>query len=91
MFLHKRHKFPTDVIICWNYLFLARALEQETDPVRKAEIIEAIRNKSVVTWRHFNLYGEFDFSDEKMMDSIGLTSPKSPPSLKLIKRNSAML
>lgn len=61
-----------NVIICWNYLFLARALEQETDPVRKAQIIEAIRNGSVATWRHFNLHGEFDFSDEKMIGSIGL-------------------
>ena len=61
-----------NVIICWNYLFLARALEQETDPVRKAQIIEAIRNGSVGTWRHFNLHGEFDFSDEKMIDSIEL-------------------
>jgi len=68
-----------NVIICWNYLFLARALEQETDPVRKAEIIEAIRNGSVATWRHFNLHGEFDFSDEKMIDSIGLTEPKTSP------------
>jgi len=26
----------------------------------------------VATWRHFNLHREFDFSDEKMIDSIGL-------------------
>ena len=75
-----------NVIVCWNYLFLARALEQESDPVRKAQIIEAIRNGSVATWRHFNLHGEFDFSDEKMIDSIGLLLgalrrvPENPPS-----------
>jgi TnpA family transposase len=68
-----------NVIICWNYLFLARALEQETDPERKEKVIEAIRNGSVATWRHFNLHGEFDFSDEKMVDSVGLISTKTPP------------
>jgi TnpA family transposase len=81
-----------NVIICWNYLFLTRASEQETDPVRKAELIEAIRNGSVATWRHFNLHGEFDFSEEKMTDSVGLTSPKKSASMeKLINRNHRML
>jgi hypothetical protein len=27
---------------------------------------------------HFNLHGEFDFSPERMVDSIGLWSPKDP-------------
>jgi hypothetical protein len=27
-------------------------------------------------WGHFNFNGEFDFSDEKMVDSIGLKLPK---------------
>jgi TnpA family transposase len=71
-----------NVITCWNYLFLTRVLDQETDPARKAELIEAVRNGSVATWRHFNLHGEFDFSDEKMIDSVGLTNPKNQPPLK---------
>ncbi|MDD5035515.1 MAG: hypothetical protein PHE55_12240 [Methylococcaceae bacterium] len=39
-------------------------------------MLEAIRNGSVVTWRHFNLHGEFDFSDERMVDSVGLMIPE---------------
>jgi hypothetical protein len=32
-----------------------------------------------VTWQHFNLHGEFDFSDEQMVDAMGLAaSPKNP-------------
>ena len=32
----------------------------------------------MATWKHVNLHGEYDFSDEKMMDSIGLeTTPKN--------------
>jgi TnpA family transposase len=65
-----------NAIICWNYLFLTRALAEETDETRKAELIEAIRNGSVVTWQHFNLHGEFDFSDDRMLDSFGLIDPK---------------
>ena len=67
-----------NAIICWNYLFLTRALEQELDPARKAELIDAIRNGSVTAWRHFNLHGEFDFSEDKMVDSVGLVSQQSP-------------
>jgi hypothetical protein len=41
-------------------------------------LIEAIRHGSVTTWEHFNLHGEFDFSDERMVDSMGLAVPKNP-------------
>ena len=35
-----------------------------------------------MTWQHFNLHGEFDFSDERMVDSMGLAaSPKNPVEL----------
>jgi hypothetical protein len=40
-------------------------------------LIEAIRNGSAATWKHFNLHGEFDFSDERMVDSMGLAFPKN--------------
>ena len=36
----------------------------------------AVRNGSVVTWQHINLHGEYDFSDEKLQDSIGLHAPQ---------------
>jgi hypothetical protein len=32
---------------------------------------------SVAIWKHFNLHGEFDFSDERMVDSIALGVPKN--------------
>ena len=41
-------------------------------------LIEAIRNGSVATWPHFNLHEECDFSDERMVDLMSLTSPKNP-------------
>jgi TnpA family transposase len=66
-----------NAIICWNYLYLARELSKEQDETRRSEIIEAVRNGSISTYKHVNLHGEFDFSDEKMVDSVGLASPKN--------------
>ena len=62
--------------VCWNYLYLSQELATEKNEKRRAELIEAIRNGSVATWKHFNLHGEFDFSDERMVDSMGLEVPK---------------
>ena len=67
-----------NAIVCWNYLYLSRVLAEEKNEERRAALIEAIRNGSVATWAHFNLHGEFDFSDERMVDSMGLTPPKNP-------------
>ena len=59
-------------IICWNYLFLSQKIGDEKDTEHKQEIVNAIKNGSIVTWRHINLHGEYDFSDERLQDSIGL-------------------
>ena len=66
-----------NAIVCWNYLYLSRELNKEKNEERKVELIEAIRNGSAATWKHFNLHGEFDFSDEQMVDSLGLALPKN--------------
>jgi TnpA family transposase len=65
-----------NAIVCWNYLYLSQQLEREKNDERKAQLLEAIQHGSVMTWAHFNLHGEFDFSDEKMLDSVGLSFPK---------------
>lgn len=67
-----------NAVVCWNYLYLSQGLATEKNEKRRAELIEAIRNGSVATWKHFNLHGEFDFSDERMVDSMGLAVPKNP-------------
>ena len=60
-----------NAIICWNYVYLA----QEENSERRQELLTAVQHGSVVSWRHVNLHGEYDFSDEKMQDSIGLHIP----------------
>ena len=56
-----------NAIVCWNYLYLSRELAAEQNEKRRAELIEAIRHGSAATWKHCNLHGEFDFSDERMV------------------------
>ena len=64
-------------IICWNYLYLSKKLKEEKSTPKKIEMIQAIKNGSVVTWQHINLHGEYDFSDEKLQDSVGLLTSQN--------------
>jgi TnpA family transposase len=64
-----------NAIICWNYLYLSQLIAQEKDSERKKELLTTVKNGSVESWRHINLHGEYDFSDEKMEDSIGVQVP----------------
>jgi TnpA family transposase len=68
-----------NTLMCWNYLYLSKEIKEETDEERKRELIEVIQNDSIMRWSHFNLGGEYDFSDEKMVDSVGLKVPKTQP------------
>ena len=59
-------------IICWNYLYLERQLEKLTDPDAKENLLRMIATHSPMTWAHVNLLGEYDFSEEKLRDSVGI-------------------
>ena len=61
-----------NAIVCWNYLYCSQKIANEKDDARRAELIDIIRNGSMATGRHLNLHGEYDFSDEKLEDSVGL-------------------
>src|SRR6266849_5721959 len=64
-----------NAIICWNYLYLTKKLTEADSEERRQELLTAVRHGSVVTWQHINLHVEYDFSDEKLQDSIGLLLP----------------
>jgi TnpA family transposase len=66
-----------NAIICWNYLYLSQKIAQEADVERRQELLAAVQHGSVVSWRHINLHGEYDFSDEKLRDSVGLHIPNA--------------
>ena len=59
-------------IICWNYLYLERQLEKLNDPETKENLLRMIATHSPMSWAHINMLGEYDFSDEKLRDSVGI-------------------
>jgi TnpA family transposase len=63
-------------IICWNYLYLSQKLEEITDPESREALLDAVAHGSTVAWRHLNPLGEYDFSAEKLRDSVGIRLPK---------------
>ncbi len=65
-----------NAIICWNYLYLTQKIAEAESEERRQELLTAVRNGSVAAWQHVNLHGEYDFSDEKLQDSIGLQASK---------------
>ncbi len=62
-------------VICWNYLYLTHKLTK-SGTGEKAELLKAVKEGSIITWRHINFYGEYDFSEEKLKDSIGFNLPE---------------
>jgi len=64
-------------IICWNYLYLTQKLSRMENKESKDRLLIAITTHSVISWAHINLLGEYDFSDEKLQDSVGILPPKT--------------
>jgi len=51
-------------------------LEQIEDAVTRQVFLDAVAHGSAVSWQHINLLGEYDFSDEKLQDTVGIKPPK---------------
>ncbi len=58
-------------IICWNYLYLEQKLTRMRDPEQRRAMIDSLTGHSIASWRHVNMLGEYDFSDEKLKDTFG--------------------
>ena len=65
-----------NAIICWNYLYLSQLIYDAETEGQKQNIIQTIKNGSVVAWQHINLQGEYDFSEETLRDSIEFKLPE---------------
>ena len=59
-------------IVCWNYLYLARQIEKAGDEEAREGPRSVIVAHSPMSWAHVDMLGEYDFSDEKLKDSIGI-------------------
>ena len=63
-------------IICWNYLYLSQKFADIDDPLKREEFLKAVAHGSAAAWAHVNLLGEYDLSEEKFKDSVGIKPPK---------------
>ena len=61
-----------NAVICWNYLYLTRQVQQVKTPKQREELIKAAKQKTVNAWRHIYFNGTYDFSDENLTDSFNL-------------------
>jgi TnpA family transposase len=60
-----------NAIICWNYLYLEMRL-RAAEPATHAEMMIAIKTHSPQSWAYVNMLGEYDFSEEKLVDTFGI-------------------
>jgi TnpA family transposase len=61
-----------NAVILWNYLYINKKLQEAKSQSQKDEIIEALKNSSIVHWSHINFYGTYDFTnmDKKVLSMI---------------------
>lgn len=58
----------------WNYLYLSQELIDTKHEQSKQRLLTIIKQNSVISWRHINFYGEYDFTvinennDNKVFD-----------------------
>lgn len=64
-------------IICWNDLYLTRRIERTVDTEAREALLRLIATHSPMAWAHINMLGEYDFSDEKLQDALGILPLKS--------------
>ena len=55
-------------IVLWNYLYLSQLLTNCRNHDEQLEMISLIKEGSVMTWRHVNLHGEFNFRRQAAND-----------------------
>ena len=55
--------------------FILLAVEMD-DPAKREELLQAMAHGSAAAWGHLNLLGEYDFSEDKLQDTVGIKPPK---------------
>ena len=58
------------------YIYLSHKLAEVDDPQRREAILSALTHGSAVAWQHVNLLGEYDFSEGRLPDTVGIKPPK---------------
>ena len=53
--------FLQNCIVLWNYLYLSQLLTEQGKKDR-ANLLQMIKESSIISWRHINFHGEYDFT-----------------------------
>jgi hypothetical protein len=67
----------TNALVCRNSLDLTRRIAEAPDADAPTGLRESMAASSVVSRHRINLLGDYDFSDEKLRNSVGIRPPKS--------------
>lgn len=51
-----------NTIILWNYLYLTELLLICKNIEQRNNLLDTIKNGSIIIWKHINLYGTYDFT-----------------------------
>ena len=57
-----------NAIVLWNYLYLSQSLLNSKDSQRNQQLLEVIKNSSMIAWAHINMHGEYDFKSTKTVN-----------------------
>jgi len=63
-------------IICWNHLYLAGQVERAPDTEARENLLHMIAAHSPMSWAHINMLGGYDFSEDRLRDTLGVLPPK---------------
>ena len=55
-----------NTIIGYNYLLLSQRVADTPEGKQREELLKQIKRSSMAVWHHIHMYGEYDFSDERV-------------------------
>jgi hypothetical protein len=58
-----------------EYLYLSQKLAEIDDPAKREELLQAMTHGRRPPGGHLNLLGEYDFSEDRLQDSVGIKPP----------------
>tara|TARA_E500000305_G_C4026471_1_gene242104 strand:+ start:1793 stop:4840 length:3048 start_codon:yes stop_codon:yes gene_type:complete len=59
-----------NAIILWNYLYLSELVVNTPSRKDRSVLLDTIRGGSVITWKHINLRGQYDFRRKSANDPM---------------------
>jgi len=71
-----------NAIICWNYMYMSQMIVDSKDSEERERLIENMRQKMAIAWRHINFLGEYEFNNE-IKDKVVKFDPLKITSLRI--------